>query len=239
MRTLLCYVYGVICLLLTVPKRLKARELRQNGDIDGLRIYCTEVARYFARTIFNCTGSTVEMRGLENIPEERTVLFVCNHQGNFDMGVILGYIDKPKGYIAKDGVDKLPIVRRWMHDMDCVFMHREDIKKAAKAISQGVELLKSGWSMLVFPEGRRSKSNEMGPFKHGSFKLATKSKVPIVPVTIDGTYKIMEANNSFIRPAHVIVTIHPIVETADLNSEELKNLPTKVQNIIASALTKD
>jgi len=219
-----------------LPKRLKARAYKKRGDTHGLRLHATQVARQFARSIFDFSGATVEVIGQENIPKDSAVLFVSNHQGHLDYAAFLGYIDKPKGFIALRGARSIPIVSKWMKDMDCIFMSRTRIKQAVKSIDRGVELLKSGWSMVIFPEGRRSKSDTIAPFKAGSFKLATKSKVPIIPVTLDGTYKIIEANNYLIVPTHIRVTIHPMIETENLEGEELKNLPEKVQTVIASAL---
>ena len=90
--------------------------------------------------------------------------------------------------------------------------------------------------MVIFPEGTRSKGDEMGEFKAGSFKLATKAKVPIIPVTIKGSYKLMEANGNKIKPDMVEIFIHPEIPTADLSKEELSNLPEKVKSIIGSKL---
>ena len=236
MRSIICYLYGVLCFLRIWPKRLKARAYRKKGDTQGLRLYATQVAQQFAKSVFGFSGSTTEVIGLENIPKESAALFVSNHQGHLDYAVLLGYIDKPKGFIALHGAKNIPIVREWMMDIDCIFLDRVNIKRAVESINRGVELLKNGWSMVIFPEGRRSQSSSIAPFKAGGFKLATKAKVPIVPVTIDGTYKIIEANNNFIVPAHVRLTIHPMLETANLKSEEIKSLPAKVGKIIASAL---
>ena len=92
---------------------------------------------------------------------------------------------------------------------------------------------------MIFPEGTRSKHDQMGEFKHASFKLATKPGVPIVPVTIDGSYKIMEQNHNKIKPAHVKLTIHPMVTTKGLSKEELEALPDQVANTISSALPQN
>jgi len=236
MRSIICYLYAALCFIKTWPKRLKARAYRKKGDTKGLRLYATQVAQQFARSIFSFSGSTVDVIGLDNIPKDRAVLFVSNHQGHLDYAVLLGYVDRPKGFIALHRAKSIPIIRKWMMDLDCIFLDRSNIKQAVESIYRGVELLRSGWSMVIFPEGRRSQSSRIAPFKAGGFKLASKAKVPIIPVTIDGTYKIIEANNNFIAPAHVRLTIHPMVETANLKREELKSLPAKVGKIIASAL---
>ena len=90
--------------------------------------------------------------------------------------------------------------------------------------------------MVIFPEGTRSKCGQIGEFKAGSFKLATKAKVPIVPITIDGTYKLLEANRGRIRPADVRVTIHPAIQTEGISREEEYALPERVKGIISSVL---
>lgn len=105
------------------------------------------------------------------------------------------------------------------------------------AIVEGIKIIKEGHSLVIFPEGTRSKGGPLGEFKAGSFKLATKSKAPIIPVTMDGTYKLMEAQGGKVKPATVNVYIHPPVETANLTKEEQIELPERVKNIIASKLS--
>ena len=102
----------------------------------------------------------------------------------------------------------------------------------------GVKLLESGHSLVIFPEGTRSRGDAMQEFKGGAFRIASKSKVPVVPVTIDGSYRAMEANPTgwLIRPAHVTLTIHPAIPTDGMSREELRVLPQKTQAMIASAL---
>ena len=115
-------------------------------------------------------------------------------------------------------------------------MDRSTLKGSAGAIIQGIKVLKEGHSLVIFPEGTRSRSDEMGEFKHASFKLATKPGVPIVPITIDGSYKIMEQNHNKITPSHVKLTIHPAIPTKGLSKEALEALPDQVAATIASAL---
>jgi 1-acyl-sn-glycerol-3-phosphate acyltransferase len=116
--------------------------------------------------------------------------------------------------------------------MKCVFMDRNDIRQSVQAINEGVDLLKQGYSMVIFPEGTRSKGETMGEFKQGSFKLATKAGVPIVPVAIKGSYKMME-EKGFIRPASVEVIISKPISTEGLTREELQQLPDRVKEIIS------
>jgi 1-acyl-sn-glycerol-3-phosphate acyltransferase len=115
-------------------------------------------------------------------------------------------------------------------------MDRSDMKQSTKIIIEGIRQLKEGTNMVVFPEGTRSKGGPVHEFKAGSFKLATKSKAVVVPLTIDGTYKIMEANGNRIKPAEVNLYIHKPIITAELTKEETAELPARVEKIILSAL---
>jgi 1-acyl-sn-glycerol-3-phosphate acyltransferase len=195
-----------------------------------------KIATHWAQSLVKLTGTTVEIIGLENIPQ-RNVLFVSNHQGNFDIPLLIGYINKPKGFIAKIELKKLPIVNIWMEKINCVFMDRSNIRASMKAIQQGIAYLKNGKSMVLFPEGTRSKGPQMGDFKPGSMKLALKSGVPIVPVTINGSYKILEQNGFVMKPAQVKIVLGEPIYLDKLSAEEKTHLVEMVKEKIAANLT--
>ena len=231
MRTLLWYPIFAITLLLTLPVLLVAKIRKKTMPERDFLKFTESIVREWALIQVRTSGARFHVSGADNIPDE-AVLFVSNHQSNFDIAVFLALIAKPKGFVAKIEIMKVPILRTWMKYINCVFLNRKDIRQSAKTILDGIKILKSGHSMVVFPEGTRSKGDTFGEFKAGSYKLATKSKVPIVPVTINGSYKIMEANKNWIKPADVYITIHPPIFTADLTDEELVKLPLEVENII-------
>ena len=161
---------------------------------------------------------------------------MSNHQSNFDIPLFLVYVEKHKGFVAKTELKKIPILRTWMEHINCVFMDRNDLRQSVKTIIEGIKVIKEGHSLVIFPEGTRSKGGPMGEFKAGSFKLATKPKAPIVPVTIKNSSKIMEQNGNKIKPADVEIYIHPMVETVNLSKQEVDALPDQVKTIIASKL---
>ena len=234
-RTILWYILLPVLLILFIPKMITLHYLKGKMDDKDFNKLVEEYAANWTSPLIKSSGIKLDLKGAENIPEG-AVLFVSNHQSNIDVLLFLHFIRKPKGYISKSELEKIPLLRTWMKHLQCVFMNRSDIKHSLKAILAGIEILKSGHSMVVFPEGTRSKSNEMGDFKPGSFKLATKSLVPIVPVTISGSYKALEANKNKIKPTHVTMTIHPPIHVKDLSKEDLATLPTDVKAIIQSAL---
>lgn len=236
LRTIAWYTHFAVSLLLKTPEMFRVKKMIKDGKNPEAIEYIEKTTRKWALSQMKLSGARVKIYGEENIPKDVPVLFIGNHQSNFDIALFLSYIKKPKGYIAKSEMKSWPLVHTWMEFIDCVFMDRSNIRKSAEAIVQGVNILKSGHSLVIFPEGTRSKGDKLGDFKAGSFKLATKAKVAIVPVTISGSYKLMEQNGNKIKPAEVELYIHPMVETKDLSKEELDGLPKKVKNIIGSKL---
>lgn len=205
------------------------------GKLKGKKIqgeYLHKVTSIWGQHMVKLTGSKVEVEGLENIPEE-TVLFVSNHQGNFDIPTLLGFVPKLKGFVAKKELKKIPMISLWMKWLKCLFMDRQDPRQSLKTILMGIEYLKNGHSMVIFPEGTRSKGGPVGEFKKGSFKLAVKAGVPIVPITINGTYKLLEETGR-IRKSSVHIKIHPPIETKGYNPRVDEDLAVRVRNIIIS-----
>lgn len=162
---------------------------------------------YWARFLIAMAGIKVRVSGLENVPCDGPVLFISNHQSNFDIPVLLGSINKSKGFLAKIELTKFPVIHSWMKKMDCVFIDRSDRRQSLKAIHKCIEVIKSGQSMVIFPEGTRSRGPDMGQFKKGSLRVAEKVQIPVIPVVINGTYKLMEANNNKIKPEDVEIKL--------------------------------
>jgi len=197
------------------------------------------LAKNWAHSIIKATGSSVQVFGKENIPVENNICFIANHQGGFDIPLIMGYIPKSISFIAKKELRFLPIIGQWMMLMPCVFIDRSSSRKSVVTIQKGAEQIKKGNPVVIFPEGTRSRSSNMADFKAGSLKLAFRSDSYIVPVTIDGSYKIREENKGIITPADVKITIHTPIDTTRLSDEEKKKLAPKLWNIINSALEKN
>jgi len=210
------------------------KKKKANMNKDEYETMINRRATAWARKQLKRTGARVKVTGLENIPD-CPVVFVSNHQSNVDIALFLSEIDK-RGFVAKVQMLKVPFMRDWMKELNCVFMDRNDMKQSLKTLLESIEIVKNGYSMVIFPEGTRSKGVRMGEFKPGSFKLATKSKAPIVPVTINGSYKLLEGNGNKITPADITMVIHKPLETANLTKEEEKELPDTVKEIIASSL---
>lgn len=230
-RTIKWYLNFAITLSLMYPKILKLEKIKDNSNIDTFDNEVFNITKTWAKKQIDCAGVEVIVTGLENLPEEN-VLFVSNHQSNFDIPLLMVYATKPKGFIAKKSLEKFPIVARYMYLMNSIFLDRENVKEAGKVIIEGIKILKNGHSLVIFPEGTRSKSSTMGEFKSGATKLATKAKVKIVPISIDGTYKVMEANNNKIVPQTVRMHIHSAIDTSTISKEDEANLSENLKTII-------
>jgi 1-acyl-sn-glycerol-3-phosphate acyltransferase len=234
-RTALFFVSLALTLIATAPKLLRAKYLHALGRKEEEADYVEKITGGWARLILRLTGSKVKVTGLENIPKDTPVVYISNHQGDCDTLAFLGYVPGHKCFISKIEILKVPILSSWMKAMHCVFMDRSNIKQSVDSINKGIDNLRHGYSVIIFPEGTRSRGPEMGEFKPGSFKLATRTGIPIVPVVIKNSYRIWEEKRR-IRPAMVEMIISEPVETDYLTKEELKELPSKIKNIIMEKL---
>lgn len=239
LRSIYWFFSFIISIAFSSIKLIKAKTLEKQRRYKELDEYAFKVTTKWAKKRIKASGANIVVHNQEKIPKDGPVLFMSNHQGNFDIAIFMASIEKNTGFVAKIEMTKALIVRSWMKYIHCVFMDRSDIKQSLKIILEGIEVLKDGHSLVVFPEGTRSQCDEIREFKHGSFKLATKSKVPIVPVTLDGSYKIMEQHGGTITPAKVDVYVHDPIQTANLTKDEINDLPNKVMEVIASKLPQN
>lgn len=235
-RTIIWFSHFAVSLALKAFNMPKVKHLEKQGKFEEREAYIYKVTSKWAMSQLKYSGSNVIVHGEENIPKDIPVVFISNHQGNFDIPILMSYLNKPIGFIAKIETLKIPMVRTWMKYIHCVFMDRSSLRKSAAAIIEGVKIIEDGNSLVIFPEGTRSKGGPVGEFKAGSFKLATKSKAPIVPITINGSYKIMEANKNIIKASTVEIFIHKPIETKELSKNEQENLPDLVKAVICSML---
>lgn len=231
MRTMFTFGTCAIYMLYSLILEIKYFYLGKIGKIKEQEDFLHRITIHWSKTMIKSTGSKVEVLGLENIPD-CNVLFVTNHQGYADIPLILGYIPKLKGIVAKIELKKIPILSGWMMRLGCIFLDRSSLRQSMQMILNGIEDLKNGHTLAIFPEGTRSRSKQVGEFKKGSLQLAIKSGVPVVPITIDGSYKVYEEFNK-VRPAQLKVIVHPPIYMENLSSEEKKNLAEIVRNIIS------
>lgn len=236
-KSIIFYLGTILSLIVSIilgPIRIKYLSLR--GKEEQKEKFIHKVASLWSKFVMKISFAKIEVTGIEHLPKDEASLIVSNHQSYLDIPLLMSVIDIPKGFIAKKQLESWPVVSYWMKKINCIFMDRDNVRKSAESIVEGINLLKKGQTMVIFPEGTRSLGNKHQDFKAGSFKLATKSKAPIVPVTIDGSYKILSGKFHFVKRSTVKITIHPLIRVTDLSKEELLELPTHVENTIIAAI---
>lgn len=185
------------------------------------------------RTILWLAGTRVIVKGEENIPEDTAVLYVGNHRSLFDIPITYVRVPRPTGYIAKLELKKVPLLHFWMNNMHCLFLDRKNIKEGLKTILTGIEKAKSGISICIFPEGTRNKQVDgVLPFHEGSFKIAEKSGVPVVPMTLVNTEAIFENHFPKVKPATVILEYGEPIYLNKLEKEQKKFVGVYVHDLI-------
>lgn len=192
----------------------------------------------FGLILFVC-GAKVTVRGIENIPKDKPVLYVGNHRSYFDIIVAYKYTIGITGFIAKDEFKKVPVLAHWISCLHGLFLNRKDIKEGLKTVLEAIENIKKGTSYVIFPEGTRNQNDEMLPFKEGSFKIATKSGCPIIPLAISNTDDLFEKHLPWIKPAKVTVHFGEPIYTDQLSKEESKFLGAKTRDIIQNMIDED
>lgn len=178
----------------------------------------------WTRFTFWLSGVKVHVVGAENLPEKGPAYYVSNHQGAMDIPLLLYIIRHPVGFVAKIELKKLPLMSTWMKLIGCRFLDRKDPRKAIDFIKLCVRDLNEGRSLIVFPEGTRSKGPEMLPFHKGSLRPVVTADVWVVPVAICDSWKRREALGGWMTPGSVTVSVLPPVYTGDLSREARKNL---------------
>lgn len=209
-------------------------EAREAGDPVLERKLIGQDIRLWSTSLANEFNLTIEIENPENLPEEDGFVMIANHQGYADiLALIIAMNGRQLGFIAKEELQKVPYIGKWIKTIRGLFIKRGDTREALKSMKEGIDLVKNGYNLAIFPEGTRSRGPKMGKFKAGSFKLATKAKAPIVPVSISGSYKCFE-EKGYAQPATIKVMIHPPIETKDLSRQDImeieKEIPSTIQN---------
>lgn len=194
------------------------------------------IAQGWARLMIWLSGCTVTVRGREHIPPGGGLCVVSNHGSIYDILLALAYIGRPFGFIAKKELVYIPLLNMWIYLLGGLFIDRKNIRNAVKTITRGVERIKAGEAMIIFPEGHRSRGQGLLPFHPGSLKLATQAGSPIVPMAVSGSYEVFEKGYR-LHPGPVNVSFAPPVLTADLPPSDRKQvLADRIRDLIAGML---
>ena len=238
LRTIAMFIYLFGYMILHYGILRRAERAAAAGDTaTGEQIVNQHIPRW-SRGILKVTGVSLVVEGLENIPKDTACVFAGNHRSYYDIPLLLASLDKPHGIHAKEELEKIPLLNRWMKLLGCVFVQRDDLRASVRALNDATAIVESGRSFIIFPEGTRYKGEEggAGEFGAGAFRIAIKTGVPVVPVAISGARGLFEAHGNRATPGTVHVRVLPPIQTADMSRAEQKQLPDAVRQTILAEL---
>ena len=178
----------------------------------------------------------VKVSGHKNIDRKTSYVFVANHQGAFDIFLIYGFLGRNFKWMMKKSLRKLPFVGKACESAGHIFVDRSGPRKIYETIQKARCTLTDGTSLVVFPEGARTFTGHMGYFKKGAFQLADELQLPVVPLTINGSFDILPRTGRWIKWHRLTLTIHPPIPPQGQGAEDIKATMEKAYAAIESAL---
>ena len=194
------------------------------------------IGRVGCSLLTRTAGIRVKIEGLDQVKPGRTYLFLANHQGNCDPAALFPAIPRDARFILKKELRQVPVLGTIMKLGGFVFIDRNDRTSALKGMEEAVAQMKQGHSFIAFPEGTRSRTGRMGAFKKGLFVMALQAGVPVIPISISGSYKVMPPGRLRIKSGTIRLVFHPEIATEGLGLNQRENLMTEVAQVIASDL---
>ena len=200
-------------------------------DRSGRRVhfYC---AAPWSKIILRACGVKVRVRGLENVEGQVPRIYMTNHQSYFDIFALLACLPVDFKFILKQELMKIPFLGQAMRGAGYISIDRNDPRKALKSMKEAAERIRSGASVLIFPEGTRSLDGSLLPFKPGGFRLALKSGKDIVPITIRGSHRIVPKGSLRIRKGSFSMSIGRPIRVGDYSKRSMEQLMARVREIM-------
>lgn len=238
-RIILVALFLILFLLIGIPilavEWVIAKFNPYAAEISQLRI-----VQWAFKVILCLSGTKLTVIGEEHVPTDEAVLYIGNHKSFFDIVITYARCPRRTGYISKLSMKNVPLLSIWMTRLHCLFLDRENVKEGLKTILAGIDNIKNGISMCIFPEGTRNKTDALLlPFKEGSFKLAEKTGCAIIPMALTNSAEIFENHFPFIKATHVILEYGAPIYPNELDKETKKKIGVHCQGIIEEMLLKN
>lgn len=227
LRTVLTWIIGALAMVVIALATMLVSHFN-----DPMRDKAHNCAGLWGKLILWLSGVNVIVQGEEYLDKNNPQVLIANHQGSFDIWGLAARLPVQFRWVVKKELFNIPTLGGAMRAAGDLSIDRFNPRQAIKDIKQGLVRLAQGRSILIFPEGTRTLDGDVGEFKPGAFLLALKSKTPIVPISIQGSYQIMRKNSIWLYPQTIWVKIHPPIETKDLSRQEQKELPEKVRQVV-------
>lgn len=232
LNTVIAYIWVIMATLFYGAAAVLCSFIDRTGNTSH------RVARAWARSILLAAGVKVSVKGFSNIDPERSYIYMCNHQSNSDIPILLGRLPVQFRWLAKIELFRIPVLGHSMRGCGYISIDRSNRRSAIRSLNEAAGIIRGGVSVMIFPEGTRSWDGRIQPFKKGGFVLAIKSGVPIAPIVIHGARAIMPRGRKKVRPGPVSIEILPPVETTDYNLKDKGKLMDNIRGIILNAFEK-
>lgn len=209
--------------------------------VDRTGYFAHRCARAWSWLILATTGVEVEVDGLERLVPGRTYIFVSNHQSIYDIPILFASLPYQLRIIAKESLGRFPILGRHLRRTGHMLVDRRNPDRSS-ILRWMSTLVSQGLSLIVFPEGTRSDDGRVGRFKGGSFMLALETGLPIVPLSVVGSRRVMHKGELTVRPGRVRLVVHDPVaasETRRPSIPEVRELAERVRAVVRSAAERD
>ena len=233
-RTALTLLVGLVSTLVCSLTALAIATVRPTSpSVDA-------VIRFWARTWLWAAGCRLEVRGREHVDRNRSHVVVANHLSNFDIMVCFEAIPLPIRYLAKKELFRIPVLAPAMRAVGIVEVDRQTRGAATiDAVNrQSAAVIEHGHSLIIYPEGTRARDGSLAAFKKGAFTMAAAAGMPVLPVTIHGTYAMWRPGGKTIRSGKVTVVIDPPIETAGLDRDGIEMLRKRTHGIVERRLAE-
>jgi 1-acyl-sn-glycerol-3-phosphate acyltransferase len=231
-RTLFTFVVAAIGSVVIMPPLIVWTMI--SGDVQLM--YDVFIAAL--RVVLKIAGIRVRAEGLENIPAG-TCVFASNHCSNLDPVAMVPQIPRRIAILAKTDVFKIPILSKAFRQGGVIPVDRKNREAAADSVDQAVESLKNGLSFVIFAEGTRSRDGRLQPFKRGAFVMAIRAGLPVVPVALAGTQRLMRKGDWKLYPGEVVVKFAPAIDASRFTNEQRQVLLEQTYEAVATNLPLD
>jgi 1-acyl-sn-glycerol-3-phosphate acyltransferase len=232
LHSLLIYIWTIMATIVLGVVTIVSSFFSKTGNLPHM------IARTWARSILVMSRVKVTVRGTSKLDHNGSFIYMSNHQSNYDIPVLLGCLPVQFRWLAKAELFKIPIFGRGMRGCGYISIDRSNRKSAFRSLKVAAATIRSGTSVLIFPEGTRSNDGKLRDFKKGGFVLAVDAGVPILPITIRGTYEIMPRSRIWIWSQAVEMEIHDPISTAEYSRKTKNDLMERVREVILSAQAK-
>ncbi len=222
----LAIIITVICATITIIL----------SPIYGDKKFTYYPAIFWAKAICTISLVRVKISGEGNFDSNKSYIFVANHQSVYDIFLIYGWLNTKFKWIMKKEIRIVPFVGKACESAGHIFIDRSSGIKAKRSIEKAKERLSNGCSIVLFPEGTRTRTGALGRFKKGAFSIAKDIHLPIVPITIKGAFEALPYHCAYTQPGTIEMIIHPPIDTSDLNEDNIFEYRSKVESIINSEL---